>query len=97
MYDTGKFLADCRFNNDPESGVPDGLKRLANYRRKKATDGGYLTEPLHDSGGNCDCADAFRYAHDAFQMFKGELYEQDMDDYLDDQEYKNTSNSPTGY
>lgn len=97
VYDTGKFLIDCRFNSDPESGVPDGLKRLANYRRKKATDGGYMAEPLHDSGGNCDCADAFRYLHDASNFLKGEIYEQDLDDYLDQREEQKSSNSITGY
>ena len=77
--------------------MPDGLKRLANYRRKKATDGGYMAEPLHDSGGNCDCADAFRYLHDASNFLKGEIYEQDLDDYLDQREEQKSSNSITGY
>jgi hypothetical protein len=98
VYETGKFIPECRFNSDPESGVPDGLKRLENYRKKKSPDGGYLMDPNHDSNGNCDAADAFRYLATTFEMIKEELYEEDMNRYLDEIEYYGPDNAgPTGY
>lgn len=97
VYETGKFIPECRFNSDPESGVPDGLKRLENYRKKKSPDGGYLMDPNHDSNGNCDAADAFRYLATTFEMIKEELYEEDMNKYLDDMYNPDRDVGPTGY
>lgn len=98
VYETGKFIPECRFNADPESGVPDGIKRLENYRKKKSPDGGYLMDPNHDSNGNCDAADAFRYLATTFEMIKDELYEDDMNKYLDDvYGPDNYDVGPTGY
>ena len=96
VYETGKFLVDCRFNSDPESGVPDGLKRLENYRKKKAPDGGYLMDPQHDSLGNCDAADAFRYLSTVSEMVKAELYETDMEEYVEKRDPRRDVGS-TGY
>lgn len=98
VYLTGKFLVDCRFNADPASGVPDGLKRLENYRKKRSPDGGYLMDPQHDSFGNCDAADAFRYLAVMSEMVKDELYEEDMDRYVDEYEWSPKNDvGPTGY
>ena len=100
VYYAGKFLPECRFNSDPESGVPDGIKRLENYRKKRSADGGYLIDPQHDSFGNCDAADAFRYFAVMSEFTKETIYEEDMDAYLDEVVYdpsSNKSTSPTGY
>lgn len=98
IYLTGKFLMDCRFNSDPESGVPDGIKRLENYRKRKSTDGGYLMDPNHDSNGNCDAADAFRYLAVMSEMAKEDLYEEDMNKYVEEYAADNNLDvGPTGY
>lgn len=98
VYLAGKFLLDCRFNSDPESGVPDGVKRLENYRKKRSVDGGYLMDPLHDSNGNCDAADAFRYLAVMSEYIKEDLYEEDMDKYIEERYGPNLDDiGPTGY
>ena len=98
IYLAGKFLIDCRFNADPESGVPDGLQRLENYRKKRSADGGYLMDPNHDSNGNCDAADAFRYLAVVSEYAKEDLYEDDLNKYVE--EYaadRGIDVGPTGY
>lgn len=99
VYLTGRFMVDCRFNNDEDSGVPDGLKRLENYRKKKAPDGGYLLDPLHDTLGNCDAADAFRYFAVMSEFAKEQILEDDMDKYFEDRGFYSSDNDvgPTGY
>ena len=68
------------------------------FIEKKSPDGGYLMDPNHDSNGNCDAADAFRYLATTFEMIKEELYEEDMNRYLDEIEYYGPDNAgPTGY
>jgi len=92
----GKFIPEVQWNDSLESGVPDGLKKLGAYKKRKAPDGGYLLEPYHDSGGACDAADAFR----AFVMTKDYaaslLYEDDMNESLENIKPRRP-NSITGY
>lgn len=75
---TGKIIPDIQFNDDPASGVPDGLKKIGSYRKKKAPDGGYLLEPYHDSGGCCDAADALRQFAVSREYVESMLYDEDM-------------------
>lgn len=75
---TGKYIPEIQFNDDPASGVPDGLKKIGSYRKKKAPDGGYLLEPYHDSGGCCDAADALRNFVVSKHYVESLLYDEDM-------------------
>lgn len=97
IYSAGKFLVECRFNSDPESGVPDGVKRLENYRRKRDPNGGYLMDPQHDSLGNCDAADAFRYLACMSEFTKQQVYEEDMNEYAESYYIDRNNVGTTGY
>lgn len=97
VYAAGKFLVECRFNADPASGVPDGLKRLENYRKKRDPNGGYLMDPMHDSLGNCDAADAFRYLACMSEFTKQQVYEDDMNDYAESYYLDRNNVGTTGY
>ena len=98
IFNAGKFMLGCRFNNDDASGVPDGLKRLLGYRYRKNADGGFSKEPMHDDNSNG--ADAFRYLSVASAIIEGEQYSDDLDSFTDDHQRKakrNNINSVTGY
>ena len=97
VYAAGKFLVECRFNADPASGVPDGLKRLENYRKKRDPNGGYLMDPMHDSLGNCDAADAFRYLACMSEFTRQQVYEDDMNDYAESYYLDRNDVGTTGY
>ena len=53
-------------------------------------------DPLHDSLGNCDAADAFRYLSTVSEMVKTELYESDMNDYVENKDPRRDVGT-TGY
>jgi len=78
IFNAGKFMLECRFNDDDASGVPDGLERLGAYRFARRTDGTWTREPKHDANSNG--SDAFRYISVCSQFIIGEVCAADMDE-----------------